>query len=112
MHRCPAAHVTGTGCNRTPITYVRTAAGEIGKEEEKGRSAGIKANEPGGPGAKQNADGAEERKSALGRSTKIYLITPTDVNKTVVTLCYRYYGIYIISHYAPSNNSTAKSIKR
>jgi len=37
MHRCPAARVTGTGCNRTPITYVRTAAGEIGKEEEKGR---------------------------------------------------------------------------
>lgn len=38
MHRCPAARVTGTGCNRTPITYVRTATGEIGKEEEKGRS--------------------------------------------------------------------------
>lgn len=40
MHRCPAARVTGTGCNRTPITYVRTAAGEIGKEEEKGGRGG------------------------------------------------------------------------
>lgn len=34
VHRCPAARVTGTGCNWTPITYVR-AAGEIGKEKEK-----------------------------------------------------------------------------
>lgn len=34
MHRCPAARVTGTGCNWTPITYVR-AAGEIGKRKKK-----------------------------------------------------------------------------
>lgn len=72
VHRCPAARVTGTGCNWTPITYVH-AAGEIGKEKEKkeapaGRN--IKANEP---RTKQNVEEAKGRKSVpIGRPKEIY----------------------------------------
>jgi len=44
---------------------MRTAAGEIGKEEEKGRS-GNKSE----PGATQNADKAEERKSSSAARQK------------------------------------------
>jgi len=64
MHRCPAARVTGTGCNWTPITYVH-AASEMGEWKKKSK---IKANEP---EAKQNVEEAEERRSSalIGRTS-------------------------------------------
>lgn len=64
MHRCPAARVTGTGCNWTPITYVH-AAGEIGKGKNEKNE--IKANEP-QTGEAKCAEEVERREPArIGR---------------------------------------------
>lgn len=63
MHQCPAARVTGTGCNWTPITYVR-AVGRNGEEKEK-----------------EERDKSEQtRGEAKCRSTKVDSDWPTDGN--------------------------------
>lgn len=70
---CPAARVTGTGCNWTSVTYMH-AAGEIGKRKNKKKSE-IKANEPGRRGKMRGRNGKTRADSRIGRLTKIYLIT-------------------------------------